>query len=301
MVIILDKKFILIRKRASNSISIYRSTDNVFIARVGNKIDIEHEYYFNRLFYERGFNVPELICKGVLGSRYYFMEKNIGDRHFGEIFNKESDQKIKITDYTMKKFIKCVNGFYITQLTTRQEPKWDNFYRSLKKNKLANEYPILEREINVFRYNSHKSLGNILPFVLTHGDFQAFNIFEKGVIDFESSMNAPLGFDIIKSVYGAFFIPKVGNYEVTRAYQFNGKQINELIKKFIKTSDEQKSPNPFEFIEELLLFNLIWVTGNVNVNNLPKLKQWLIDTLENVLIYYNHGERGKVLNYLVQN
>lgn len=289
-------KYRYLKDRVRNTIKIYKSERGESFARVGNKEDIDTEYYYHSLFYKNNFLVPQLIDKGIYDNNYYYTEKSIGTIHYGQMFSEEYKKKLHVSDQLFFKFIKITNKYYHSQYETISEVELERFKDRVDIDKLAHKFPTLSNNVLIFWKSAKRCTVDNPAFVLSHGDFQAYNIFDNGIIDFEASLYAPLGYDAAKCMYGAFFFPKAGNYEEIRSYQFSKEQISTLSNEYSKICSSKNLANPLEYKEEFIIFNFIWATSNID--KYPKLEKWRIHHLNNLLDLYLAGNKSQIIDYL---
>ncbi len=103
----------------------------------------------------------------------------------------------------------------------------DGFYLPM----LYKERPDLKDLIEKAFLKVSKKLQN-LPFVLTHGDFNAHNLLPKGVIDLENFHYGPLGYDLISAIVHPYLFPPVSaNTESSRTYLFTLEQEAQYLSK----------------------------------------------------------------------
>lgn len=102
-----------------------------------------------------------------------------------------------------------------------------------------------------------------VPFVLCHGDFNAYNILPDGVIDFETTFNGPKGYDLVSAAASIEWFPTEGDYEIFAKYSFTPKQKQTLL------SLQSEASTHFN---ALILLRSVW--GVVRMHHTPKLQAW---------------------------
>jgi len=113
--------------------------------------------------------------------------------------------------------------------------------------------------------------------VLTHGDFNPFNLFPKGVIDFEDHFFGPEGYDIVTSIIHATWFPRSGDFEKSRAYHLDHKQAKEVLRvaSTVFDRDLEQTFGPLVFLRSS------WHVAGMQ--QWPKLQHWRYRRFEQLL------------------
>ena len=104
---------------------------------------------------------------------------------------------------------------------------------------------------------------NHIPFVLSHGDFNAFNILPHGVVDFEHPFEGPLGFDLVTIFTTPDWFPSSGDYEFSNTYRYTAEQ-KERIWNILPELKRYEVP--------LSLLRAVWLC--VRMYEWPKIQAW---------------------------
>lgn len=122
------------------------------------------------------------------------------------------------------------------------------------------------------------------PTILTHGDFNAYNLFEEGIIDFGNSFEASAGYDLVSNIYHTYLFPKGGDFESTRRYEFSTKQINDYFSLVDDIYLQNNFPKLSDFIGEFIFTRTIW--SAVRMQRYPKVQEWRYKKFEKILENY---------------
>ena len=119
------------------------------------------------------------------------------------------------------------------------------------------------------------------PFVITHGDFTPFNIFPKGVIDFEDTFMGPAGYDVgsVSELYKWF--PTSRRYEFYRHYQFTRAQRTRYLYDMDSIYTEHGLPKISDYLGDFNFAKGVWFA--VRMQRLPKLQQFRYKLLKSLL------------------
>jgi hypothetical protein len=285
-IVLKGKSFTFVKSRHLLPVSVYKGEDSYL--RVGPKEILGPELELHRNLLRYGFPVPEIIEHGELNNEFYYLEASLGENHFGEIFREDCMEHGKISDENFSRFLEISKKFAKAQLKTELEPNEEGFYIGIHVDSILEELPDIKDDI-VRAFKKAVQNTRDLPWVLTHGDFNPFNIFTKGVIDFGSSFHAPAGYDIISCMYHTQNFPVAGDYEVnvTRRYDFSEEQVKNYLVEMDRIYADAKAPMPTRFIEDVKICRMIWSAARIH--KYPKLQKWRYDRLRNMVGDYLKG------------
>ncbi len=279
--------FSYIHTRHYVPVSIFKG-NNSFL-RIGQKKFILNDLKKHKSLIESGFVVPIILADGVQEQEYYYIEKSIGNISIGDALEADYMKTGVVTDKNFEKFLLAVTDFIDKQINSakvKKEGMIENLYQEIHMREILNELPLLKCELMDALRKIEKRLSR-LPVVLTHGDFKASNIFERGIIDFERVFYAPIGYDLVTSIYHPFNYPVVGNYEKLRKYQFSKKQIRDYVAAVNIIFTKNGLPEFSDTLEEFLVARTIMFCARMH--KWPKLQQWGYGRLEIIIRNYIGG------------
>lgn len=292
--IIDGQKFALVKTRAYTPISVYKG-DGSFL-RIGDKAELEPEVRHHQQLITLGFPVPKIIKEGESNGQFYYEEESFGEDHLGALFAKEYKSLGKISNHSLQTLIGVSKKFAEAQLKTATESDWkDDYYELTHTDWMIDELPDCKDMIlKAFEKCTARLRG--LPSVLTHGDFNTWNLFSQGVIDLEKLNNAPAGYDLISNIYHMWVFPTSGDYEMTRSSQFSVKQVAQYLSEMDKVFTKKDLPPVSDYQDELFLGRMTWLAARMQ--RWPKIQQWRYDLFVNLIRTYLDG--GSVVNQLIK-
>ncbi len=280
------KVFEHVKTRAYAPVSIFKSGD--LFLRKGPKKLLEEEIAFHRTLLEYDFPIPRILEEGDLEGEYYYIETSLGEKHFGEIFIEDTKNHGGISKNHFGNFLEVAEKFAKAQLATRNERRnEESFYSGLGLEFNIEELPEL-KEDTLRAFDKVKEKSKSLPYVLTHGDFNPYNILERGVIDFGSSFHAPAGYDIVTNIYHIYNFPEKDGYEMKRCFDFSEQQKETYLEKMNVIYREAGLPEPTDFADDFIFCRTIWAT--VRNEKIPKIQKWRYDRFGKILAAYLRDE-----------
>jgi Phosphotransferase enzyme family len=127
-----------------------------------------------------------------------------------------------------------------------------------------------------------------LPSVLTHGDFNPFNILEGGVIDWERGSYTPLGYDLTSNITQTFFFPLGGDFEYTASYRYSHEQIAEYWKRLDAICTEAGLAPISDYRNDFIFCRCVWSV--VRMDRWPKIQAWRNELHKKLLAAYLQGD-----------
>ncbi|MBX9906282.1 aminoglycoside phosphotransferase family protein [Patescibacteria group bacterium] len=285
--IINGEEYTFVKVRSHMPISIYKGTDTYL--RIGPKNLIEQEINYHKNLLKFGFPIPEILHEGTYEDLCYFTESSFGDEHLGQIFGSNAINSI-VSDDDFSKLLNVVKIFAQAQIKTigTQAFIFKDFKELIKLDVLLEELPLLGKD-------TLKALEKVedritqLPSALTHGDFNPYNIFEKGVIDWERGSYSPLGYDLVTNISQTFFFPLGGDYEYSARYRYSSKQVEEYWQAIDEVCTEAGIHSISEYRNDFIFCRSVW--SAVRMHQWPKIQEWRYRQYEALLgIYLNDGD-----------
>ena len=279
------KTYSYINTRTYTPISVYRN-NNSFL-RIGPKDLILSELNLHKKLLALDFPIAKIISDGEKDGQYYYTETSLGEIHLGDAFWDDYRKSGVVSDDNFKKILMLAEKFTRAQLKTASGGHdFQSFYHGIHVDYILEELPSLKEKILV-AYEKAKNKLSALPSVLTHGDFNPYNLFDNGVIDFESIFVAPAGYDLVSNIYHTYHFPKVGDFESTRRYEFSATQISSYFSLMDDVYTQNNFPKLSDFINDFIFSRTIWAT--VRMQHYPKLQKWRYHKFEKILENYLSG------------
>ena len=252
----------LYRSRASGTGKIYKSNDGSAYLRTDSFKVIHAEVTYAKKLYDLNFPVPKIEESGKLGGQEaYFVEDSLGEETFGVRFRREFKENGLVSDETFKQYCLISRDFLEAQLKSADIFKGSksDIATSLHIDTVLDENPDFDSGFVMRAVKKAITRTASLPSVLTHGDLNPFNILEKGVIDFEHSFIAPVGYDVIGNIfYGRFwdFVDEKGDSKLS--YDFTDAQIKAYLYAMDKVVEEYDIKQLSDFTDDFLLLKSAW-------------------------------------------
>lgn len=268
-----NKKYDLVRVQRGDFSAVYKGLDTYL--RIGDPNKINKDLIRHREMEKFGFPVSQILEEGEFNNMSYFIEASIGEKKFGTLFREDYELNKEINENNFNNFLEIINNFAKAQLNTQVDVKdFDNFTNGVYLNVLCGELPQYKEKILSIFLRVKERLS-VFPFVLTHGDFNANNIYPKGIIDFEDSFYGPFGYDLVCAFVHIDYFPTSHEYEYFARYRFNEQQK----KKYFDLIDSialKAGMQPFSNFEKDFEFcRACWLL--VRMHKTPKLQQFRYD------------------------
>ncbi len=257
-------EWILIKNRGAlvRTGAVYRSQDSKYILRTGGKDEIQNEADFAQKLYHVGFPIPAPVERGEIdGEVSYFVETSVGNKTFGEMFASDYRDIGKINDDLFKKFTETVKLFAVAQLdNSNRELETIQLVEAIQLGNVLLENPDLPEDLINTAMEKFKKRTNLLPVVISHGDFTPFNIMEGGVIDFETRVMMPFGYDIVTGVVFQKFWdhPKPNGSGTMKLWDFSNEQLTSYFDQIDMLCKKYNISNISDFKNDFIFLKSIW-------------------------------------------
>ena len=291
--IINNQTFEYIKTRMYVPVSVYKGED--CFLRIGPKDLISEEISKQKKLIEFGFPIAEILSEGEFENQYYFIEKSLGDEILGDIFWNEMERIGNISSEHFDGFLKITSKFGEAQLNTIQNgEEWESFKESILLNYTLEEFPDLKDNLIKAVEKAQIRLRGI-PYVISHGDFNAYNLFWDGVIDMEGIFKAPIGYDLVGNIIHTFLFPNEDGLERMRRYTFSTEQIEKYFQTINQLYRDFGVIEPKLIINDLLFLKMIWSAARMG--SMPKLQKWRGKLLDKII--KNYLEDKSVIEILI--
>ncbi len=279
------KEYTFVKTRNQMPISIYKGP-NCYL-RIGPKELIQQELNYHKSLLEFGFPIPELIDEGEYLDSQYFIESSFGEMHLGQVFRAHCVSNT-VSDTDFSKLLNVVKKFTEAQLKTigRVPFSFNDFWELIKIDVLQRELPELTKRTLEAKAKAQEHLS-LLPTVLTHGDFNPYNIFEEGVIDWERGSNAPVGYDLSTNIFQIFFFPLAGDYEFIAGCRYSPRQIETYWEEMNVSCASAGISRISDFANDFIFCRSVWSV--VRMERWPKIQEWRYRQYEALLNAYLEG------------
>lgn len=274
-----ERDFTLVREQRSG-LSLYRSPDAYL--RIGAPERLAREIETHQKMEAAHFPVPQLLATGTHGEYAYLIERALGDKTFRVLFEESIQSNSAISHELFEQFLAIVRRYLVAQASARVDADRDRFARGVHLDLIVQELP-------EYAYSLPDKFNRVLkklaayPFVLSHGDFNAANIFPNGVIDLEDSFPAPFGFDAISALSTLDWFPDSAEYEYFARYRFSAEQRAAYLAMCDAVAAEAGYPPPSLHADDFGFCRAIW--SCVRMQAWPKLRGWRYDKFIRTYLY----------------
>lgn len=270
------------RNSPVNPGEVYSSPDGSFFLRTGLPENILQEADFAKEMRRAGFPVPEVKAVGFLpDGKGYFIETSAGERNFSDIMHEEHLKNGLVTLDSFERYITVVLKFLEAQLKPKNIQQGPNqLFIGIQAQNVIDENPEIDSELIHSVIGKAEERTSALPLVLSHGDFNAMNIMEKGVIDFEHRFIAPFGYDAISATTFQRFWdhPKPDGTGNMKRWDITRQQLAEYLSHVDRLCENTGIPALSEYIDDFLTLKSIWALSyerpKVTKGTQPKRWDW---------------------------
>ena len=289
-----DEDFEFVQSRLVEGGEVYTNSSKTLYARVGPKESTLQEEIHQKSLAKRGYPVGTVESSGVLDDRrYYFIEKSLGDKHFGQIFAVDggvtSDANFEQFSSVLLRFLDAEldeSNHLHTEFDVRQIIEFDELRAGYPDKDLSGVEKAIKKMSDALRG---------LTTVYIKNDLNPFNVFPKGVIDFEYVYPGPIGYDVVSAVIFNSFFPKNEIDGIEQLYYYDEKQVNDHI---AQVKEKLKNTNidiNDEIIQAYIVMKTIWaaVKNNSAIKNPEKKSDfwdWRFAIMTKVIDAYNKNE-----------
>ncbi len=190
-----DKDFTLIKKRYYDDVYIYKGESEIL--RIGPKSILEKEIKFQTYLIENEFPVAKIYEEGGFGeSLYFFAEELLGEKPLIDLFIEDCEKFGDVSEESFEKFLTVIEKYLRAKFkTVKKGFDSEDVRKAMHISVAGEEFPELKEKLERFfekfllKFKDH-------PVTIEHNDLNAYNILEKGVIDFEGAYFGPFGYDV---------------------------------------------------------------------------------------------------------
>lgn len=267
--VIEGKKFTLLGSQRSGAF-VYRGTDSYL--RIGEMAAIAHDLAQHREMERSKYPVARILSEGELDGKMYFIEESLGPASFRALFGEDYARSGSVTSGHFEAFTGIAKKLYAAQLKSKRDT-WDvgEFAAGANVTKFARELPVYREEIEAKFVEKAERLKK-LPGALLHGDCNAANMYEGGIIDLEDSFYGPIGYDQISALMSIEWSPDTRNYEFYAQYTFSDDQRLAYLKALNAVGKKAGITDLGKYADDLAFCRAVWLCSGMR--EWPRIQQW---------------------------
>lgn len=277
---------VLKRRRGAR---LYTNNDRSKYLRIGQVEMIKNEFNFHRQLLQYGFPVARILSHGIWDGYSYWIEESLGNASLLEIFREDFRNHQTITNDHFTIFLHHAKSTLIAQCQASNipTPPLHHLAQATSIVDMEAELPSWRGKIQEAWKKAEITLRNI-PFCPTHGDFNAANIFEKGIIDFGDHFEGPVGYDIVTAITTPFWFPEDSSFEYVGGYAFSSEHIDT----FLHECGTLKTPNGIlnlrDIFDALFFIRSNW--WSARNHKMPRIQAWRYHLYQEILERYLQGD-----------
>ena len=289
-----DEDFEFVQSRLVEGGEVYTNSSKTLYARVGPKESTLQEEIHQKSLAKRGYPVGTVESSGELeDGRYYFTEKSLGDKHFGQIFAMDggvtTDDNFEQFSSVLLRFLDAeldANNHLHTEFDVRQIIEFDELRAGYPDKDLSRVEKAIKKMSDALRG---------LTTVYIQNDLNPFNVFPKGVIDFEYVYPGPVGYDVISAVVFNSFFPDGDIDRLHKLYRYSEEQVTDFFAQVTENMSQKNISINEEIIQSYIVMKTIWaaVKNNSAIKNSEKKSnfwEWRFAIMTKVIDAYNKNE-----------
>jgi aminoglycoside phosphotransferase (APT) family kinase protein len=236
--------------------------------RMGPREEVEPVYARHQQLWNLGFPVARLLQAGERAGQFYYIEESLGDQVLGDIFTDEWQRSGAIADATFAAFLTTARSWAEAELRTAATVTIaEEFGRVARVREATQALPQLQSPTEDAFARARDRLRHF-PVVVTHGDFHAFNICERGVIDLEMVRGGFAGYDVVTGLLGhELFPPDPDDYHYARP------QIERYLAAIDALYASYQLPKPSEYAADFLICKMMCVVW-IMEHRPPEQRTW---------------------------
>jgi len=281
-----NKVYKHVKTREYTPVSVYKGGKEFL--RIGPRDLIAAELSLHKKLLIFGFPVPDLISEGEFHGQLYYIEQSLGETLLGDLFWEDWKHSGAISNAHFESFLVVSERFALAQLKTSSRNEFvQSFYLGIHVDVIQEELPEIQSEV-LSAFDKLNQRTSVFPNVLTHGDFNPYNLFARGIIDFGDTYQAPAGYDVINNIYHTYNFPSPGDFESTRRYTFTQEQIVKYFASMDQIYTSANLPGLSHFQDDFVFAKTIWSV--VRMERWPKVQRWRYERFKQILHRYLRDE-----------
>ena len=268
-----QRVFAAIRTRRSGRVRVYRS-GNLFL-KLG---DVDSERGTHQALLAHGAPLAEIVESGTHLDMPFYVERSLGDDVLGHLFRQDVDATGTIGEPHFREFLDVACRFAEAQLCMRVSlPDPAAFASGIEIDLLMLEFPVWRSKVSRCFDEAIGSL-HAFPYVVSHGDFNAHNMFPAGVIDLDDAFLAPAGYDLISAlVHTEYFAPDP-THDLMQRYTFSPTQRARYLSTLDDLYIQAGLPRPSDFLHHFEFCRAVWLC--VGMHDHPHMRAFRMARLK---------------------
>lgn len=268
-----------VKKHRRDGSALVLSDNCSLIVRLGDRQRLQQEYANHVYFLRSQFPAAELLSDVVPVDHdtVYYLESFLGPQSLGEIA-RHSENATGLDDvvfHRFEQFLVRLTEFQVARLTCdSHSPIAPQAAIQAIRERFA--FPELLSEFLV----RCEWVFQSVPSAMCHGNFNVFNMFPEGLIDFQKARSVFFGFDQVFCMINPYLFPPRGT-ERDRCYRFSPQQLTSLHACCESIVRANGLPQLSQFQDDLAIWILISFMQYNDV--FPRFAAWRYRLLERLL------------------
>lgn len=240
--------------------------------RIGEPPAIEYDVAHHREMEQAKYPVARILSEGEFDGKKYFIEASLGPASYRALFESSYSSVGVVDPGHFSSFTALAKKLYSAQLKAKRE-SWNigEFAAGANVTKFARELPVYTGEIEAAFVAAGERLKK-LPGTLLHGDCNAANMYEGGIIDLEDSFYGPVGYDQVSALMSIEWSPPTRNYEFYAQYRFSDDQKEAYLKSLNAVGKKAGITDLGKYAKDLAFCRAIWLCSGMSA--WPRIQQW---------------------------
>lgn len=269
-------------KHRRNGSTIYRCKEYTHYMKVGPWEEIQQEVRLYELLLSYDVPMPKLLGYEMMTDGLWRMkEESLKGKLYSEIFTESCDTHGFVEDSILDQFITYQKKHLVAQRNTIGKKVVDRAFDC--HHHLHTEW-FMESDKAHALMQKIDGIGVNVPHGRNHGDHNAYNIFQDGLIDLEDSFEWYLWYDTVTAITQNYRFP-ASWAELCRQHAFTEKQMRHYL--------TQLSTDDMSFLDSDtfgLLFLMRWIFCTVETQDAPMLQAYRYKRLHDAIDALFAGE-----------
>ncbi len=251
--------WVLVKERVLGRGHVYRSLDDARILRIGPRRPTMAEGRQTAWLHSEGFPVPDVLCIGQHGEVGYWVESSSGQELLGERFRMQFQQTRSVQDADVDILRKIIVQWLDAQLSLGKHlPQRDGLYAGLNIANVLSENPDISPSLVRSALRQARKALSPYPSAPTHGDANAFNMLDGGIIDLEHLFWGPAGYDSLNAIDFTEFFAVESPVRSHLAFRFTDVQRNRCLAALDEVALAHGVPAISEHFNDFFILKVLW-------------------------------------------
>ncbi len=253
-----------IKERVLGRGHVYRSHDGSSILRVGPRRRTLAEGRQTAWLHSEGFPVPRVLHLGKIGEEGYWVETSSGVESLGERFRTQFHGLGHVEDVDADSFQSTIVQWFDAQLRLGKHlPKRDGLYTGLNIGNVLEENPDLAPSLVRSALRRARRELALYPSAPSHGDANAFNMLDRGIIDLEHLFWGPAGYDSVNAIDFTEFFALESPVKNHLAYRLADEQRDRCLAALDKSAAAHGVPPVTEHFDDFFILKVLWALSHM--------------------------------------